>query len=91
MQKRLRILLTLLAAMLLPGGIVWAAPPLQGSGTEADPYLISSKADLKALELYVNGTITGTTSTTQAKAGGDPCTGLYFALGADIDMAGDTT
>ena len=91
MQKRLRILLTLLAAMLLPGGIVWAAPPLQGGGTEADPYLISSKADLKALELYVNGTITGSTSTTQAKAGGDPCTGLYFALGADIDMAGDTT
>lgn len=91
MLKRLRIALTLLAMLLLPGGIMLAAPPLQGSGTEAEPYLISSKADLKALELYVNGTIAGTSTSTQAKAGGDPCKGLYFAITADIDMAGDTT
>lgn len=84
-----------LAALLATGlaaGTLCAAPPLTGSGTEADPYQIGSKADVMALAKYVNGTDDGSTATnSQAKAGGDPCAGLYFALTADIDMGADTT
>lgn len=69
-----------------------AAPPLSGSGTQTDPYLITSKADVLALAKYVNGTDDGTTATNnQTKAGGDVCAGLYFAFTADVDMQHDTT
>lgn len=85
----------MITVLLLSAGlqtVLYAAPPLSGGGTETDPYLISSKADVMALQKYVNGQVDGTSATsTQVKAGGDACAGMYFALTSDIDMASDTT
>ena len=53
------------------GGIV---TKYEGGGTESNPYIISSEADLTALETYVNG--------------GNDLKDKYFRLGADIYMTG---
>ena len=50
------------------------ATEFEGEGTESNPYIISSEADLTALETYVNG--------------GNDLKGKYFRLGADIYMTG---
>ncbi len=61
----------------------------EGSGTEADPYLIKTAADLKALSVTVNtdatkrGSVkTDVTSTAYYPVYAD----TYFALAADIDL-----
>ncbi len=46
-----------------------------GAGTQADPYVISTKADLKLLQTNVNN--------------GTNYLGSYFVLGKDIDMEGE--
>lgn len=73
-----------LYALLVAGacslGIAHAAdktPNLKGSGTEADPWLISSKADIKELDKLCNPI--GADTAAHYK-------GCYFKLTADIDM-----
>lgn len=51
-----------------------ASPQLSGSGTEADPYVISSAAQLQAFAALVDA--------------GNTYAGQYVALGADIDLSG---
>lgn len=51
-----------------------ASSELAGSGTEADPYVISSAAQLQAFAAAVDG--------------GNTYAGQYVALGADIDLSG---
>ena len=44
-----------------------------GTGTQEDPYQIAAAADMKALS--------------DAVAGGDACTGVYFEMTADVDLS----
>ena len=50
---------------------VWK-PPLAGSGTAEDPYLIPDKAALEAFRAYVNAW--------------NECAGMYFKLTDDVDL-----
>lgn len=50
---------------------------LPGSGTEQDPFVISTVEQLKALQEKVNG--------------GDGCEGEYYVLGGNIDLFGETS
>ena len=56
---------TLLAAMLLVPWVGWGQDFSGGTGTENDPYLISSSDDLKSLATSVNN--------------GEPYEGKYFS------------
>ena len=50
-----RITTLVFVFLTIVGNAVWAADPqLAGSGTESDPYQISTAADLKAFRNYVN-------------------------------------
>ena len=66
---------TLLAAMLLVPWVGWGQDFSGGTGTENDPYLISSSDDLKSLATSVNN--------------GEPYEGKYFELTQDIDLEGN--
>lgn len=61
--------------MLAMGLVAWAAD-FTGQGTAADPYVISTPAQLQALAQNVNA--------------GNNYRGQYFALGADISLAGQS-
>lgn len=58
-----------------------AALGLNGSGTEADPYLVTNAQDLEALANAVNH------NASYKDANGNVFTGVYFKQTADIDMA----
>ena len=49
------VLCAVMVSGILPGLMPTAKAELQGSGSEADPYLIGSAADLKAFRDIVNG------------------------------------
>ncbi len=66
---------TLMAAMLLVPWVGWGQDFSGGTGTENDPYLISSSDDLKSLATSVNN--------------GEPYEGKYFELTQDIDLEGN--
>lgn len=75
MKKALSLLLALCLCLSLLPGTAWAAEPTwTGSGTQNNPYLISTKDDLVALADAVNN---GTTYS-----------GKFFKLTADIDLEG---
>ena len=77
-----KVFLLLLAIM--AWSATWAADQalnLKGSGTEADPYQVSSAADLQAIAAACN-----TTRSTNASH----YIGVYFKQTADIDMSGVT-
>ena len=67
-------LLVLLTGVLAVPAFSSAAIPFEGSGTEADPYLISSSGELELLSDLVSG--------------GEAFSGVFFALSCDIDLAG---
>ena len=71
------ILATLVMLAALPIGIVVTAAPATGSGTEGDPYIITSEAELTELATAVN-------------AGTDQ-TGVYYRLGNDIVLSSTTS
>ncbi len=82
-MKRLHKILSFSLAFImligtLPAISAVAAGPtgLSGSGTENDPYLIKSQADLEAVRTYVNVTTKGVN--------------CHYKLAADIDMNGAT-
>jgi hypothetical protein len=54
---------------------------LQGSGTQEDPYLVTSKADMKQIAEGCN---------TASYGDADPYDGKYFKMTNDIDMEHDT-
>ena len=77
MKKLLSILLAMLLALSLSAfALAEESPFAGGSGTEADPYQIATADQLLALAAAVN----------DGSAGG--YAGVYFALTADIDLAG---
>ena len=72
MKKLLAMLLTLVMALGLCS-VSWAAESWTGSGTEADPYVITTAEQLAALATAVNN--------------GTDYSGTYFKLGNDITVA----
>lgn len=78
MKKYLSLILALVMALSLTTVAWGASGTISGSGTEADPYTVSSVEELKAFRDSVNAGET----TYNAE-------GVYVALGADIDMAGE--
>ena len=57
-----------------------------GTGTQEDPWLITSQADLIALAEFLNSGNAGTFDTENAGVGN--CHGYYFKQTADIDLTG---
>ena len=68
----------------------WADPTFltrgDGEGTEANPYKITSAADLRDLTVYVNGSGTYSNSTTESTI--HQCEGVYFLQTYDINLSG---
>ena len=92
MKKRIGSLLLILALCftLLPTAAFAAEAPLfsGGTGTQQDPWLITSQADLLALAEFLNS---GNAETFDAEnAGIGNCHGYYFKQTADIDLTGVT-
>ena len=90
MKKRIGSLLLILALCftLLPTAAFAAEAPLfsGGTGTQQDPWLITSQADLIALAEFLNS---GNAETFDTEAAGfGNCYGYYFKQTADIDLAG---
>ena len=90
MKKRIGSLLLILALCftLLPTAAFAAEAPLfsGGTGTQQDPWLITSQADLIALAEFLNS---GNAETFDAEnAGIGNCHGYYFKQTADIDLTG---
>ena len=76
----LTTIFAIFAVLFAPGA--WAqSSPWQGSGTQQDPYLIRSVADLNKLSDFVNGT--GDYSTPQSTEG------LYFVVTTTITYSGN--
>ena len=74
-MKHLRWLIALTLCLILVSAAAMAEPAFSGgSGTSADPYLISTKDDLVMLAKFVN-----------EQGGGE---GRYYKQTADIDLAG---
>lgn len=71
------ILATLVILTALPVGIAVTAAPATGSGTEDDPFLITTGAELTELATAVNG--------------GADQTGVYYRLGNDITLSATTS
>ena len=71
----LRIFTLLVAFLAIAGNAVWGQTFSGGSGTEIDPYLISSSDDLKSLAESVNS--------------GELYKGVYFELTQNIDLEGN--
>ena len=90
-KKVLSLLLTLCLAMtFVPMAAFAAEAPLfgGGTGTQQDPWLITSQADLIALAEFLNS---GNAETFDAEnAGIGNCHGYYFKQTADIDLTGVT-
>ena len=90
-KKVLSLLLTLCLVMtFLPMAAFAAEAPLfsGGTGTQQDPWLITSQADLIALAEFLNS---GNAEQFDADAAGvGNCHGYYFKQTADIDLTGVT-
>ena len=90
-KKVLNLLLTLCLAMtFVPMAAFAAEAPLfgGGTGTQQDPWLITSQADLIALAEFLNS---GNAEQFDADdAGVGNCHGYYFKQTADIDLTGVT-
>ena len=90
-KKVLSLLLTLCLAMtFVPMAAFAAEAPLfgGGTGTQQDPWLITSQADLIALAEFLNSGNAETFDTVNAGVGN--CHGYYFKQTADIDLTGVT-
>ena len=90
-KKVLSLLLTLCLAMtFVPMAAFAAEAPLfgGGTGTQQDPWLITSQADLIALAEFLNSGNAETFDTENAGVGN--CHGYYFKQTADIDLTGVT-
>ena len=90
-KKVLSLLLTLCFAMtFVPMAAFAAEAPLfgGGTGTQQDPWLITSQADLIALAEFLNSGNAETFDTENAGVGN--CHGYYFKQTADIDLTGVT-
>ena len=90
-KKVLSLLLTLCLAMtFVPMAAFAAEAPLfsGGTGTQQDPWLITSQADLIALAEFLNSGNAETFDTENAGIGN--CHGYYFKQTADIDLTGVT-
>ena len=75
MRKLSSLLLALVMLLgLLPTAALAAGGEWEGSGTEADPYILDDAADLRALAANVNG--------------GETYEGCFFILRSDIDLSG---
>ena len=92
MKKRIGSLLLILALCftLLPtAAFAEEAPSFGGgTGTQEDPWLIASQADLIALAEFLNSGNAATFDTENAGVGN--CHGYYFKQTADIDLTGVT-
>ena len=90
-KKLLSLLLALCLVMaLVPVSAFAAEAPLfgGGTGTQEDPWLITSQADLIALAEFLNSGNAATFDTEAAGIGN--CHGYYFKQTADIDLTGVT-
>ena len=90
-KKLLSLLLVLCFVMaLVPVSAFAAEVPLfgGGTGTQEDPWLITSQADLIALAEFLNSGNAATFDTEAAGIGN--CHGYYFKQTADIDLTGVT-
>ena len=90
-KNLLSLLLTLCLAMtFVPMAAFAAEAPLfgGGTGTQQDPWLITSQADLIALAEFLNSGNAETFDTENAGIGN--CHGYYFKQTADIDLTGVT-
>ena len=90
-KKVLSLLLTLCLVMtFMPMAAFAAEAPLfgGGTGTQQDPWLITSQADLIALAEFLNSGNAATFDTEDAGVGN--CYGYYFKQTADIDLTGVT-
>ena len=88
-KKVLSLLLTLCLVMtFVPMAAFAAEAPLfsGGTGTQQDPWLITSQADLIALAEFLNSGNAATFDTENAGVGN--CHGYYFKQTADIDLTG---
>ena len=88
-KKVLSLLLTLCLAMtFVPMAAFAAEAPLfgGGTGTQQDPWRITSQADLIALAEFLNSGNAETFDTENAGVGN--CHGYYFKQTADIDLTG---
>ena len=92
MKKRIGSLLLILALCftLLPTAAFAAETPSfgGGTGTQEDPWLITSQEDLIALAEFLNSGNAATFDTENAGVGN--CHGYYFKQTADIDLTGVT-
>ena len=90
-KKVLSLLLTLCLAMtFVPMAAFAAEAPLfgGGTGTQQEPWLITSQADLIALAEFLNSGNAETFDTENVGVGN--CHGYYFKQTADIDLTGVT-
>ena len=90
-KNLLSLLLTLCLAMtFVPMAAFAAEAPLLGggTGTQQDPWLITSQADLIALAEFLNSGNAETFDSENAGVGN--CHGYYFKQTADIDLTGVT-
>ena len=92
MKKRILGIALAICMMIfcVPMGVFAAeAPPFSGgTGTQGDPWLIASQADLTALAEFLNSGNAETFDTENANVGN--CHGYYFKQTADIDLTGVT-
>ena len=92
MKKRILGIALAICMMIfcVPMGVFAAEAPLfsGGTGTQGDPWLIASQADLSALAEFLNS---GNAEQFDAEnAGVGNCHGYYFKQTADIDLTGVT-
>ena len=92
MKKRILGIALAICMMIfcVPMGVFAAEAPLfsGGTGTQEDPWLIASQADLTALAEFLNSGNAETFDTENAGIGN--CHGYYFKQTADIDLTGVT-
>ena len=92
MKKRILGIALAICMMIfcVPMGVFAAEAPSfsGGTGTQQDPWLIASQADLTALAEFLNSGNAATFDTENAGVGN--CHGYYFKQTADIDLTGVT-
>ena len=92
MKKRILGIALAICMMIfcVPMGVFAAEAPSfsGGPGTQGDPWLIASQADLTALAEFLNSGNAATIDTENAGVGN--CHGYYFKQTADIDLTGVT-
>ena len=92
MKKRILGIALAICMMIfcVPMGVFAAEAPSfsGGTGTQGDPWLIASQADLTALAEFLNSGNAETFDTENAGVGN--CHGYYFKQTADIDLTGAT-